>query len=309
MALSTKLLLFIALMANLAEGAIMVELGATVVRELRRHLGLANVTIISETIAEWPLETKRDLLAGGTCRVFKSLRQASHHLLTEVGEGLIIDMAGHAWDEVEVLAALPKLGLKAGSVFVLESEVLLPDPQLFLLNQHVYFLTLADGRVSEGYIVGSASVRRSLATFDAGSARFMALEGVDTNFKSRRSNFHRANLRCLVCPQNPYTLIAPPGGRGGGGGGDAVEEDIDGSGLAFDVVRPEQLGGLFRDLQVISTLQHTNNGCCSLYYIFCKLTGGHGEGAQLHLHLLPVQGPCMGGQVAERVVQWHGQNC
>ncbi len=118
----------------------------------------------------------------------------------------------------------------------------------YFILQQVYFLALEEGSISERYSVGGVTVAADLWTFDAASGRFVRVsEQADGDFLSRRSDFREATLIGLVEKQAPYLTLSGPGGEGA-----EVERTVTEGGTEMEVIHPEQMQGMFRDLQVKS---------------------------------------------------------
>ncbi len=112
---------------------------------------------------------------------------------------------------------------------------------MLLIHQRVFFLSLTDGMIFERYSIGGETVSTDLWKFARDLKRFVEVDGVTTDLLERRSNFRGESLDVVVDLQAPYlNLLNPEGER------EVVERD----GMAYDVLPPEALTGLFNEVNV-----------------------------------------------------------
>lgn len=162
-------------------------------------------------------------------------------------ENIVIDSSAFSQSELStVLKSMPNLGTMSPCLIALGSQQEVESSALpaFRVNQRVFFFALDEGTISERYTVGEVIVENTLATVDLSTGDLTENPDVNQNFMERRSDLHGAALNTFACSQNPYLDILPrPSGR------ERVVHKIK-EGLEREVVYPEQLYGIFRDLQV-----------------------------------------------------------
>ncbi len=216
-----------------------IELDGKTVEELSRFLRLHDVVVVADVFSEG-IRVRRSLL-----RERQTIKVVSLESNTLVGkeDSLIIDLTRRTLNDPEMLNLIEHMGGMTPCVFVLEDGKGLSS--LFKINQRAYKLSLEEGVISEAYTVGEVSVDKVVAIYDEGTNRFVSQEGVSGAFEARRSNFHGAHLKTLVCPQSPHMTIASPDPKRT----DLVDQLY--QGLELEIVHYHQMKGLFRDLQVV----------------------------------------------------------
>ncbi len=225
-------------------------LDADLVEGLVQYLQLRSITVVSQS-AFRTLPALKGLYAGGRM-LAKVIRTLDDRNATR--DNLIIDMGSQRWESFPLnLLGVDVDAANAATVLVFDSSTKTTSvpPPLFKVHQRIYFAHLDSGLLSERYEVGQAQVDRDLARYNVSGRTFEAVvdEYPASSFASRRSNFHGARLKTMVCTQSPFLNVIPLD-KGDDEAEGAKVEELLGDGQAYEVLPPERMKGLFRDLQV-----------------------------------------------------------
>ncbi len=169
--------------------------------------------------------------------------------LLESRESLVVDTADMDPDKLFQLLSdnMDAVGILSPAILVLNSkadigQLKFPD---FRIDQMVYFLVLEEGVIFEKYSINEQTIIRDLYEYNNKSELFEPVQGVSTDFVLRRSNLQGVHLKVFVGHQPPYLSIGDrPRNR-------EYEKHTTVEGVQAERVYPEQMEGIFRNLQVI----------------------------------------------------------